>query len=99
MYDDSVLHHAPRHRPIDDDFNVTAVTYAAMALFDHLDYDQRSHIVVPLEDPVGTNWNFLAESGRHGVPVRDMTGIQRYLTHRLVAQCTSVERYAKVSFR
>ncbi|PXX00389.1 hypothetical protein C8E89_13441 [Mycolicibacterium moriokaense] len=25
-----------------------------------------------------------------------MTDVQRYLTHRLVAQCTSVEGYAKV---
>lgn len=94
--DEPVLYHPPRNRPIDGDFNVTAVTFGAMALFDHLDPDQQSRIVVPLDDPNRTNWNFLPESGRRGVPLRDMTGLQRYLTHRLVAQCTSVEGYAKV---
>jgi hypothetical protein len=95
MTDEAMLVHAPRNHPIDGDFNVTAVTFAAMALFDHLDPDQQSRIVVPLGDLNRTNWNFLPESGRRGVPLRDMTGIQRYLTHRLVAQCTSVEGYAK----
>jgi hypothetical protein len=95
-HDESTLHHTPRHRPIDGDFNVGAVTFAAMALFDRLDPDQQSRIVVPLEDSNRTNWNFLPESGRRGVPLRDMTGVQRYLTHRLIAQCTSVDGYAKV---
>lgn len=93
---DAVTLHSPRHRPIDGDFDATAVTFAAMALFDQLDPAQQAKIVVPLENPNRTNWNFLPESGRRGVPLRDMTDTQRYLAHRLVAQSTSVTGYAKV---
>jgi hypothetical protein len=88
--------HAPRNRPIDGDFDATAVTFAAMALFDNLDTAQQSRVVVPLDDENRTHWNFLPESGRRGVPLRDMTGPQRYLAHRLVAQSMSVSGYAKV---
>lgn len=96
MTDRSAFLHAPRNRPIDGDFTATVVTFAAMALFDHLDPRQRSNVVVPLEDENRTNWNFLPESGRRGVPLRDMTDTQRYLTHQLVAQAMSIEGYAKV---
>ncbi len=89
------LVHSPRNRPIEGDFNATATTFAAMALFDNLDAQQRAQIVVPLDDPNRTNWNFLPESGRRGVPIRDMTGPQRYLAHRLLAQSLSVTGYAK----
>ena len=93
---DARLLHAPAHRPVAGDFNATLVTFAAMALYDHLDGEQRGRVTVPLDDENRTHWNFLPESGRRGVPLRDMTDTQRYLTHRLVAQCLSVEGYAQV---
>ncbi|WP_433502859.1 DUF3500 domain-containing protein [Pseudonocardia halophobica] len=97
MTSDDRLHHAhaPRNRPIDGDFDPTAVTFAAMALLDHLDAAQRARIVVPMADENRMHWNFLPESGRAGLPLRDMTDTQRYLTHRLVAQSTSLTGYAK----
>ncbi|MBB2910656.1 hypothetical protein FHS43_001919 [Streptosporangium becharense] len=93
--DEATLHHAPAHRPVDGDFNVTLVTFAAMALFDQFDAEQRARVVVPFDDDNRRHWNFLPESGRRGVPLRDMTNAQRYLAHRLIAQCMSVEGYAK----
>jgi hypothetical protein len=78
------------------DFNVTAVTFDAMALFDRLDSGQRARAVVPMDDENRTHWNFLPESGRRGVPVRDLDREQRYLAYRLIAQCMSVEGYAQV---
>ena len=93
---EAVLHHPPTHRPVPGDFNVTLVTFAAMALYDSLDVEQRARIVVPLDDPNRTHWNFLPESGRRGVPMRDLNREQRHLAHRLIAQCTSVEGYAQI---
>lgn len=93
---EEALLHAPAHRPIPGDFNATLVTFAAMALYDHLDGEQRVRAVVPLEDDNRTHWNFLPESGRRGVPLRDLNDTQRYLAHRLMAQCLSVEGYAQV---
>ena len=90
------LLHQPAHRPIPGDFNTTLVTFAAMALYDHFDGEQRRRAVVPLEDENRTHWNFLPESGRRGVPIRDMTQTQRFLAHRLIAQCMSVEGYGQV---
>ncbi|MCE0763336.1 DUF3500 domain-containing protein [Pseudonocardia kujensis] len=95
MSSEEHLLHAPRNRPIEGDFDPTAVTFAAMALFDHLDAAQRSRIVIPMAHESRTHWNFLPESGRAGLPLRDMNDTQRYLTHRLVAQSMSVEGYAK----
>ena len=92
----SALHHQPAHRSVPGDFNATLATFAAMALYDHLDGEQRARVVVPLDDANRTNWNFLPESGRRGVPIRDMSQTQRYLAHRLIAQCMSVEGYAQV---
>ena len=46
------LVHSPRNRPIEGDFNATATTFAAMALFDNLDAQQQARIVVPLDNPV-----------------------------------------------
>ena len=89
------LQHAPAHRPVPGDFNPTLVTFAAMALYDHLDGEQRQQVVVPMDDDNRTNWNFLPESGRRGVPLWEMTQPQRLLTHRLIAQCLSVEGYAQ----
>lgn len=93
---DSALLHQPAHRSVPGEFNATLATFAAMALYDHLDGEQRARVVVPLEDQNRTNWNFLPESGRRGVPIRDMSQTQRYLAHRLIAQCMSVEGYAQV---
>ncbi len=91
-----LLAHPSSHLPVPGDFEVTRLTFAAMALFDHFDAEQRARVVVPFSDPNRKHWNFLPESGRRGVPVRDMTSAQRYLTHRLVAEATSVEGYAQV---
>ena len=88
--------HPPAHRPVPGDFNPTLVTFAAMALYDHLDGDQRRRVVVPLDNDNRSHWNFLPESGRRGVAVREMTQPQRLLVHRLIAQCLSVEGYAQV---
>lgn len=96
MTDESSLEHSPAHRPVAGDFNATLVTFAAMALYDHLDGEQRGRAVVPMEDENRTHWNFLPESGRRGVALREMTHTQRYLAHRLIAQCMSVEGYAQV---
>ena len=90
------LQHPPAHRSVPGDLNTTMVTFAAMALYDHLDGEQRARVVVPLGDENRTSWNFLPESGRRGVPLRDMSQIQRHLTHRLIAQSMSVEGYAQV---
>ncbi|MFI5957657.1 DUF3500 domain-containing protein [Cryptosporangium sp. NPDC051539] len=96
MSSESSLVHAPAHRPVPGDFNTTLVTFAAMALCDHFDAGQRLRAVVPLGDANRTHWNFLPESGRRGVALRDMNDVQRYLTHRLIAQCLSVSGYAQV---
>jgi len=93
---ESRLEHAPAHRPMAGDFNATLVTFAAMALFDHLDDDQRRRAVVPMNDDNRTHWNFLPESGRSGVALRELDHTQRTLVHRLVAQCLSLEGYAQV---
>lgn len=79
----------------DTDFNVTLVTFAAMAVFDRLDGEQRGRVLLPFDDADRTNWNFLPESGRRGVPVRDLGHDQRILLHRLIAQCTSPRAYAQ----
>ena len=63
----SALQHQPAHRSVPGDFNATLATFAAMALYDHLDGEQRARVVVPLDDENRTNWNFLPESGRRGV--------------------------------
>lgn len=94
--DAQVLQHPPAHRSVPGEFNATLATFAAMALFDNLDGEQRARVVVPLEDENRTHWNFLPESGRRGVPLRDMNQTQRYLAHRLMAQCLSGEGYAQV---
>ena len=90
------LSHPPAHRAVPGHLNTTLVTFAAMALYDALDDEQRRRVVVPMADADRTHWNFLPESGRRGVPLRDLTQAQRYLAHRLVAQSLSVEGYAQV---
>lgn len=91
-----LLAHPPAHRPVPGDFSTTRATFAAMALYDHLDGEQRARVMVPLDDENRRHWNFLPESGRRGVALREMTDTPRYLTHRLIAECLSVEGYAQV---
>lgn len=91
-----LLHHQPAHRPVAGDFTATAVTFAAMALFDHLDGEKRQRVVVPMDDENRRDWIFFPESGRRGVPLRDLDRTQLYLAHRLIAQSMSVEGYAQV---
>lgn len=91
-----LLHHQPAHRPVAGDFTATAVTFAAMALFDHLDGEKRQRVVVPMDDENRCDWIFFPESGRRGVPLRDLDRTQLYLAHRLITQSMSVEGYAQV---
>ncbi|NED91416.1 DUF3500 domain-containing protein, partial [Streptomyces sp. SID11233] len=48
--------HQPRP---DGSFDATAVTFAAMGLFDSLDAQQRARVLLPHTDPGRTHWNFL----------------------------------------
>ena len=75
----------------------TLMTFTAIALYDALDDRDRRRIVVPFADEQErSHWNFLPESGRRGVPLRDMTHAQQILVHRLICQGMAVEGYAKV---
>ncbi|MFB9679582.1 DUF3500 domain-containing protein [Streptosporangium vulgare] len=78
------------------DFNVTLITFAAMALYDALDGEQRARALLPFDDADRSNWNFLPASGRAGVPLRDLSFDQGILAHRLIAQCCSERAYAQV---
>ena len=84
------------HHERSRDFNVTLVTFTAMALFDALDGEQRSRVLQPFRDGDRTNWDFVPTSGRKGLPLRDMTFDQQMLVHRLIAQSTSHKAYAQV---
>jgi hypothetical protein len=83
-------------RPEQGDFNVTLITFTAMALYDALDGEQRQRVLLPFDDENRRHWNFLPESGRKGLPLRDMTFDQQILVHRLIAQSTSHKTYAQV---
>jgi Protein of unknown function (DUF3500) len=75
----------------------TLMTFTAMCLFDALDERDRRRIVVPFsDDQERSHWNFLPESGRRGIPLRDMTHAQQIMAHRLLCQGLAVEGYAKV---
>src|SRR5258708_34368699 len=84
------------HHERSRDFNVTLVTFTAMALFDALDSEPRSRVLQPFHDGDRTNWDFVPTSGRKGLPLRDMTFDQQILVHRLIAQSTSLKAYAQV---
>ena len=59
------------HRPREGgSFDATVVTFAAMGLFDSLEGHQRAQVLLPHTDPGRTHWNFLPESGRHGLALR-----------------------------
>ena len=85
------------HRPRPGgSFDASAITFAAMGFFDGLSADQRAQILLPHADPGRTHWNFLPESGRHGLPLRDLDRHQELLAHRLIAESMSIPAYARV---
>jgi hypothetical protein len=53
-------------------FDATVLTFAAMGFFDSLNGDQRDRVVLPHTDHSRTHWNFLPESGRHGLPMGEL---------------------------
>lgn len=77
-------------------FDATVLTFAAMGLFDSLDGDQRARVLLPHTDPCRTHWNFLPESGRHGLPLGELDRRQEVLAHRLIAESMSMPAYARV---
>ncbi|MFB7085191.1 DUF3500 domain-containing protein [Streptomyces sp. NPDC056296] len=91
----SELPQAHRPRP-GGSFDATAITFAAMGLFDALTGDQRARVLLPHEDPGRTHWNFLPESGRAGLPLGELDRHQEALAHRLIAESMSIPAYARV---
>ena len=77
-------------------FDATAITFAAMGLFDALTADQRARVLLLHADPGRTHWNFLPESGRHGLPLGELDRRQEALAHRLIAESMSIPAYARV---
>ncbi|MFF1924566.1 DUF3500 domain-containing protein [Streptomyces sp. NPDC058221] len=77
-------------------FDATAVTFAAMGLFDGLTAEQRTKVLLPFTDPGRTHWNFLPESGRHGLALGELDRQQEVLAHRLIAESMSIPAYARV---
>ncbi len=87
----------PAHRPRPGgSFDATALTFTAMGLFDALTGDQRARVLLPHTDPARTHWNFLPESGRHGLALGELDRAQEVLAHRLIAQSMSIPAYARV---
>ncbi|WP_410597270.1 DUF3500 domain-containing protein [Amycolatopsis sp. lyj-23] len=85
------------HRPhAGGSFDATVVTFAAIGLFDSLTGDQRARVLLPHTDPGRTHWNFLPESGRHGLPLGELDRHQEVLAHRLIAESMSLPAYARV---
>ena len=60
---------------VNDQFiGATLMTFTAMSFYDPLDDRDRRRIVVPFADEEQrSHWNPLPESGRLGVPLRDLT--------------------------
>lgn len=87
----------PAHRPREGgSFDATRLTFTAMGLFDALDGDQRGRVLSPHTDPGRRHWNFLPESGRHGLAMGELDRHQEVLAHRLIAESMSVPAYARV---
>jgi hypothetical protein len=76
-------------------FDATAITFAAMVLFDALGADQRSRALLDHADPRRTHWNFLPESGRYGLTLGELDRHQEVLAHRLIAESMSISAYAR----
>lgn len=77
-------------------FDATVLTFAAMGFFDALTVEQRARLLLPHADPGRTHWNFLPESGRHGLVLGELDRHQELLAHRLIAESMSVSAYARV---
>ncbi len=77
-------------------FDATMITFAAMGLFDALTTSQQAQALLPHHDPARTHWNFLPESGRPGIPLRELDHRQETLAHRLIAESMSLPAYARV---
>src|ERR1700742_3674746 len=71
-------------------------SFDATGLFDGLTADQRERVLLPHADPGRTYWNFLPESGRHGLPLGELDRHQEALAHRLIAESMSVPAYDRV---
>ncbi|OKK24021.1 hypothetical protein AMK09_09540 [Streptomyces sp. CB02488] len=67
-----------------------------MGLFDGLTAEQRAKVLLPSTDPNRTHWNFLPESGRHGLALGELDRHQEVLAHRLIAESMSIPAYARV---
>ncbi len=89
------LPEAHRPRP-EGSFDATAITFAAMGLFDALSADQRARVWLPQTDSGRTHWNFLPESGRHGLALGELDRHQEVSAHRLIAESMSIPAYARV---
>ena len=89
------LPQAHRPRP-SGSFDATVLTFGAMGFFDSLTGDQRGRVLLPHTDPGRTHWNFLPESGRHGLPLGELDRHQELLAHRLIAESMSIPAYARV---
>jgi hypothetical protein len=85
--------HLPR---MNGSFDATVVTFAAMGLYDALTADQRERVLLARDDVGRTHWNFLPESGRHGLALGELDRGQELLAHRLIAESMSVPAYARV---
>ena len=77
-------------------FDATVLTFAAMGFFDALSADQRSRALLPHTDPGRMHWNFLPESGRHGLALGELDRHQELLAHRVLAESMSIPAYARV---
>jgi len=77
-------------------FDATVLTFAAMGFFDSLSADQRARVLLSDTDPGRTHWNFLPESGRHGLALGELDRHQEVLGHRLIAESMSIPAYARV---
>jgi hypothetical protein len=53
-------------------------------------------VLLAHEDAGRTHWNFLPESGRHGLPLVELDRRQEALAYRLIAESMSVPAYARV---
>ncbi len=87
----------PAHRPRPGgSFDVTVLTFAAIGFFDALTADQRGRVLLSHTDPGRTHWNFLPESGRHGLALGELDHHQELLAHRMLAESMSIPAYARV---
>jgi hypothetical protein len=53
-------------------------------------------VLLAHDDPGRSHWNFLPESGRHGLALGELDRHQEVLVHRLIAESISIPAYARV---